>query len=167
MWSAAPGCSPRWGPAGGVHTPLKVPPAEGSAALKSSPPPREGLAVPSENASRVLPRALWKTLPASAADMASELLASPEYKAWEGATRRHTATPRGRSWLARGGTLRSRRGRRGSAARGAASAAWAGWPLERPLWDRLERLASGGPSSGARLGLERLCLGSSWGTSLT
>lgn len=150
-----------------VCTPgLKVPPAEGSAAQKSSPPPGEGLAVPSENASRVLPRALWKTLPASAADMASEFLASPEYTAWEGTTRRHTATPRGRSWLARGGALSSRRGRRGSTARGAASAAWAGWPLERALWDRLGRLAGGGPWSGTRLGLEPLCLGLGWGTSL-
>lgn len=53
----------------------KVPLAEGSAALESPPPPPSqamSQAVPAENASRVLPRALWKTSAASTADMASD-----------------------------------------------------------------------------------------------
>lgn len=134
----------------------KVPPAKGSAALKSPPPPHtppppfpgEGLGVPAENASRVLPWALWKTPPASSADMMSEFLASPECTVWEGETRLHTAKRPGLAWLARGGALCSgrggRAGRRGSAAQGASSAAWAGQKRERPFWDRLGCLASGG-----------------------
>lgn len=65
--------------------------------LEVIPSPGERPAVPEGNASRVLPRALRKTPPASAADMASEFPASPEYPGWEAAARHGTAQPNHRA----------------------------------------------------------------------
>ena len=156
FWSPAPTgdpygirleeCAPR----------LKVPPAKGSAALKSSSPQ-----VPAENASRVLPRALWKTPPTSAADMASEFLASIERTAWEEVAQLHTTQPpaQGRPHLLLGAGPAG--GIAGLDCSGAASVAWAGRKLERPLWDRLRRLASGDPHCAAQL-RTRVSLGSGW-----
>ena len=67
--SPAPGVQPPLGSGWRCTSQPNVPLAECSAALKPPTPQQE---VPEEKASRVLPRALWKTPPASAADMASE-----------------------------------------------------------------------------------------------
>lgn len=67
--SPAPGVQPPLGSGWRCTSQPNVPFAECSAALKPPTPQQE---VPEEKASRVLPRALWKTPPASAADMASE-----------------------------------------------------------------------------------------------
>ena len=125
--SPASGCSPRSGPAGGARAQTDGSPDARFRSLEVIPSPGERPAVPEGNASRVLPRALRKTPPASAADMASEFPASPEYPGWEAAAPRGTAQPPGPWCPAGGGALCSVRGGRavalGSAARGAASAA--------------------------------------------
>lgn len=110
-------CNPQRSPAGSAR-----PRPEGSAALQS---PVPGLQeVPEENASRVLPRALRKTSPASAADMASDFQALPGHVLWEEEATLHRQA-------ARSGTVSGTRpqfldGPAGRSCSGAASTAWAG-----------------------------------------
>lgn len=86
--------------------------------------------VPEENASRVLPRALWKTSAAPAADMASDW---PCLGTFCGRRKRlyTTRQPRLEQFLEP--ALGSERDGRGGAAPGAASTAWASKEIATPL----------------------------------
>lgn len=104
-----PRCSLRRDPAGGTCTPTEGSPNRTFRSPEVLPSPGVRPAVPEAKASRVLSRALRKTSPASAADMASEFLALPEYTLWEGTAGFYTTQPLGRVCPSRGGVLGSGR----------------------------------------------------------
>lgn len=121
-------CNRRRGPSGSVAVTVRFP-ARKVPQPRSTPSRAKSQAVPEENASRVLPRALRKTSPTSADDMASDFL--PCLGTSCGRRERvHTALRPAGTVCGTCPPLPDRRAGRGRA--GAACAAWEGQGTGRP-----------------------------------